>query len=82
MAKKAANVIVKSRQCGNSADRMIRRFIKKTKKEKIIEECRERRYHKKPSEAKKEKQKRAKRRRQREKQKQLREQERRNRRKR
>lgn len=82
MAKKAANVVVKARQCGNNTERMIRRFIKKSKKAKIIEQVRDRRYHKKPSEAKKEKRKRAERRRKREKQKQLRAQERRNRRKR
>ena len=34
---------------------MIRRFIKKTKKEKILEEVRERRYYKKPSEVRRDK---------------------------
>ena len=61
---------------------MIRRFIKKCKKEKIVEQVRERRYYKKPSVAKKEKQKRAQRLRLREQQKRLRAQERRNRKKR
>ena len=36
-------------------DRMIRRFIKKAKKAGIIEEIRERRYYKKPSQLKREK---------------------------
>ena len=82
MKKKAAHVSVTSRECGNNHERMIRRFIKKSKKAKIIEQCRDRKHHKKPSEARKEKSKRAQRRLQREKQKKLRAQERRNRRKR
>ena len=48
---------------------MIRKFIKKTKKAKIIEQVRERRYYKKPSIKKKEKIKRAARLRKREQQK-------------
>jgi ribosomal protein S21 len=40
---------------------MIRRFIKKTKKEKIIEECRDREYYTKPSDLKRAKARRAKR---------------------
>jgi ribosomal protein S21 len=58
---------------------MIRRFIKKTKKAKIVEQVRERRYHKKPSIKKKEKRQRAIRAAAREKQKKLKAQERRNR---
>jgi ribosomal protein S21 len=52
---KLANVIVKARECRGNHERMIRRFIKKVKKERIIEEVRDRRRYKKPSVAKKEK---------------------------
>ena len=55
MKKKAANVIVNSRECRGQSERMIRRFLKKVKKEKIIEEVRDRRHYKKPSVKKKEK---------------------------
>ena len=55
MKKKAANVIVTSRECRGQSERMIRRFIKKVKKEKIVEEARDRRYYRKPSVKKKEK---------------------------
>ena len=58
---------------------MIRKFIKKTKKEKIVEQVRERRYYKKPSVAKKEKRLKAQRLRMREERKRRRAQERRNR---
>ena len=47
--KKTGNVIVRPRHPRESADRMIRRFIKKTKKERIVEEARDRRRYKKPS---------------------------------
>ena len=80
--KKPAHVSVTSKQCGNNTERMIRRFIKKCKKEKIIEKYKDKQRHTKPSVAKKEKQLRAIRRREREKQKRIRAQERRNRRKR
>jgi ribosomal protein S21 len=53
--KKAANVIVTSRECRGQSERMIRRFLKKVKKEKIVEEVRDRRHYKKPSVKKKEK---------------------------
>ena len=36
------------------SDRLVRRFIKKAKNEKIVDEVRERRYHKKPSERRRE----------------------------
>jgi ribosomal protein S21 len=52
---KLANVIVKARECRGNHERMIRRFIKKVKKERIIEEVRDRKRYKKPSVAKKEK---------------------------
>jgi|TARA_R110000824_G_scaffold175687_2_gene354405 ribosomal protein S21 len=77
--KKNANVSVNIKQCGNNVDRMIRKFIKKTKKEKIVEQVRERRYYKKPSVAKKEKRLKAQRLRMREERKRRRAQERRNR---
>ena len=38
-----------------SSENLIKRFIRKSKKEKIIEEYRERQYFKKPSEVKREK---------------------------
>ena len=38
-----------ARSCKNNADRMIRRFLKKTKKTRIVEEFRDRQYYKKPS---------------------------------
>ena len=53
--KKKGNFKVTSRECRGNVERMIRKFIKKTKKERIIEEIREKRYYKKPSVAKKEK---------------------------
>jgi len=51
----ASNVVVKSRECRGNHERMIRRFIKKCKKERIVEEYRDKQRHKKPSEAKREK---------------------------
>jgi len=56
---KPVNVSVDIRQCRGNVEKMIRRFIKKTKKEKIVEAVRERRYYKKPSEAKRDKRRRA-----------------------
>ena len=77
MKKKGANVSVTLRQCNGNVERMIRRFIKKTKKEKIIEQIKDRRYYKKPSDAKREKRRRAERLRLREERKRQRAQERR-----
>jgi len=59
---------------------MIRKFIRKTKKEGILDEVRERRFHKKPSIKKREKSEKARRMRARQEQKRLRAKERRNRR--
>lgn len=56
---KPVNVSVRIKQCQGNAEKMIRRFIKKTKKERIIDEVKDRRYYKKPSDAKREKQRRA-----------------------
>lgn len=63
MSKKTSNVKVTSRECRGNHDKMIRRFIKKCKKEKIVEEVRERRYYKKPSEKKRDDRQKAERRR-------------------
>ena len=46
------NVKVTLKNRHESSDRMIRRFIKKTKKIKLMDELRERRFYTKPSEAK------------------------------
>jgi len=46
------NVKITPRNRHENSDRMIRRFIKKTKKIKLMDELRERRYYKKPSEVK------------------------------
>ena len=56
--KKKAQVSIKPRHPRESPERMIRRFLKKVKKERIVEEVRERRRYKKPSVKKKEKQER------------------------
>ena len=50
--RKGANVSVKARECRGNDERMIRRFIKKCKKAKIIEQVRDRRHFKKPSDVK------------------------------
>ena len=47
MATKA-NVTIKQR-AGESAEKMIKRFMKKVKKQRIIEQVRDRRYYKKKS---------------------------------
>ena len=43
---------------GESAERFIKRFCKKVKKMRIVEQIRERRYYEKPSDAKREEKKR------------------------
>tara|TARA_Y100001970_G_C14069974_1_gene768902 strand:+ start:189 stop:434 length:246 start_codon:yes stop_codon:yes gene_type:complete len=53
------NVIVTARECRNNNERLIRKFNKKVKKERIIEQVKDRRRYKKPSVVKKEKRKRA-----------------------
>jgi len=77
--KKNGNITIRPRHPKESAERMIRRFIKKSKKERIVEEVRNRRRYKKPSIKKKEKRERAQRARYREEQKRIRAQQRRNR---
>jgi ribosomal protein S21 len=79
MSRKA-NVTVTSKECRGNNDKMIRKFSKKVKKERIIEQAKDRRHYKKPSVAKKEKRIRAQRTRQREERKKQRALERRNRR--
>ena len=59
MPRKKANVLVTSRECRGNMEKMIRRFIKKTKKEKIIDQIKEKRYYKKPSDKKREERKKA-----------------------
>ena len=79
--KKGVNASVSLKQCRGNVEKMIRRFTKKVKKERIIEEFKEKRYHKKPSVAKKEKRIRAERRRKKEERKRARAQENRDRKK-
>ena len=79
--KKGVNASVSLKQCRGNVERMIRRFSKKVKKERIIEDFKEKRYYKKPSVAKKEKRIRAERRRRKEERKRTRAQENRDRKK-
>ncbi len=53
------NVKVTARECRNNNERMIRKFNKKVKKERITEQVKDRRRYKKPSVRKKEKRARA-----------------------
>jgi ribosomal protein S21 len=76
---KGHQVKVTAKECKGSTDKMIRRFIKKCKRARIVEEVRDRRAYKKPSVAKREKRIRAARQRLRDEQKRRRAQERRNR---
>tara|TARA_Y100000310_G_scaffold333765_1_gene411995 strand:- start:2411 stop:2659 length:249 start_codon:yes stop_codon:yes gene_type:complete len=50
MAKKRAHVIIRPRGKHDTPQRMIKRFIKKVKKYKIVEEYRETMRYEKPSE--------------------------------
>jgi small subunit ribosomal protein S21 len=79
--KKGVNASVSLKQCRGNVERMIRRFTKKVKKERIIEDFKDKRYYKKPSVAKKEKRIRAERRRRKEERKRTRTQENRDRKK-
>ena len=49
--KKKCNISVRPRR-RETAERMIKRFIKKCKKDGILQEVRDRRYYRKPSEIK------------------------------
>jgi len=53
--RKGAHVAVNERECRGNHERMIRKFIKKCKKAKILDQVRERRYFKKPSDVKRHK---------------------------
>ena len=57
--KTNTNASVSLKECRGNVERMIRRFSKKVKKERIIEEIKDRRFFKKRSVAKKEKRQRA-----------------------
>ena len=46
---KPINVEIRPRDRNESLERMIRRFVKKSKKERIIEDYRDRMYYEKPS---------------------------------
>ena len=50
--RRGSNVVVKARECRGNHEKMIRKFIKKCKKAKILEQVRDRRYFKKPSDEK------------------------------
>ena len=78
--KKKCNFKVTSKECRGNHEKMIRKFIRKTKKEAILDEVRRRRYYEKPSVAKRKKSEKARRLRARQEQKRLRAKERRNRR--
>tara|TARA_R100001594_G_C4002328_1_gene255067 strand:+ start:476 stop:715 length:240 start_codon:yes stop_codon:yes gene_type:complete len=55
----ATNVVVRSKECRGNHERMIRRFIKKCKKERIVEQYKDKQRYKKPSERKRDKRARA-----------------------
>jgi len=82
MNKKPVHVSVSSRECRGNHERMIKRFLKKTKKAKVIDKVKEKRYFTKPSDQKRADKKRADRKRVRDELKQQRAQENRNRKKR
>ena len=79
--KKGVNASVSLKQCRGNVEKMIRKFTKKVKKERIIEDFKDKRYYKKPSVARKEKRIRAERRRKKEERKRARIQENRDRKK-
>ena len=56
---KAVNVSVTSKECKGDVYRMIRKFIKKAKRERIVEQVRDNKYYDKPSVQKKEKRRKA-----------------------
>ena len=75
--KKQCNFKVTARECRGNTDRMIKKFVRKTKKEGILDEVRRRRHYEKPSVAKRKKSEKARRLRARQEQKRLRAKERR-----
>ena len=54
-----SNVVVRSNECRGNHERMIRRFIKKCKKERIVEQYKDKQRYKKPSEKRRDKRARA-----------------------
>ena len=72
MIKKPAHVSVHIKETRGNTEKLIRKFLKKCKKEKIIEQVRDRKHYKKPSIKKREKKERAIRARAREEQKRIR----------
>jgi len=76
---KQYNVGVTSKECRGNHEKMIRKFIKKVKRARIVQEVKDRQRYKKPSVAKKEKSIRARRARQKDERKRLRAQQKRNR---
>jgi len=59
MAGKCINVEVKISDTRGDFNKMVKRFIKKVKKQKIIDTYRERRFYEKPSDKKRRKKQRA-----------------------
>ena len=55
--KKVVNFEVSLREVKGDANRLIKRFVKKTKKSGLLEEVRERRFYEKPSDKKRRKRK-------------------------
>lgn len=56
MSKRSSvNAVVTSKECRGNHERMIRKFIKKCKKAKILQQVKDRRYYKKPSDVKRHK---------------------------
>ena len=49
MAKRPVNISVRPRGRKDTQERMIRRFLRKCKKERIVEKAREQQYYEKPS---------------------------------
>ena len=58
MSRKS-NLEVTAKECRNNNERLIRKFMKKVKKERIIEQAKDRRFYEKPSVARKKKRLRA-----------------------
>ena len=57
MPKRPVNVSVRPRGRNDTQERMIRRFIRKCKKERVIERVRENQYYEKPSTVRRKEQK-------------------------
>ncbi len=57
MKRRVVNFEVSLREVKGDANRLIKRFVKKTKKSGLLEEVRERRFYEKPSDKKRRKRK-------------------------